>query len=277
MNTLEKKFEKMGARVKVHGPGRPNPFLRRQRQSDFSDTFRVNILKVKEGSYFDILNGGNVEVLVLDVVPKDRHLVLMARTPGERNGLPDNKSKFLCGHDERDWFVAAVPEKAPVSSVATAKQALKPEAVVAAEERVGVKPAKRQKRKNAARKRQGEWFFIPAPNAKIDEKLILKNEPLQRGRGKPPLAEELIRTGGELVYVGIGTGQNGMSEASYKALSSDDRKRRVLRAMTRNPKVYVRGSIRHSDHKTIHLDCWHLVEMNTESQSRAMANVAFLD
>ncbi|MFO0960881.1 MAG: hypothetical protein U0800_26160 [Isosphaeraceae bacterium] len=36
---------------------------------------------------------------MLDVQPADRHLLLMFRE-GEQ------KSKFLCGHDER-WFVAA--------------------------------------------------------------------------------------------------------------------------------------------------------------------------
>ena len=33
----------------------------------------------------------------------------------------------------------------------------------------------------------------------------------------------------------------------------------------------------HADHKTITLHGWHRVLMNTENQSRAMRNVAFLD
>jgi len=36
--------------------------------------------------------------------------------------------KFLCGHDERHWFVAAVPGRG-VSNVRTAMEALKPAAV----------------------------------------------------------------------------------------------------------------------------------------------------
>ncbi len=47
--------------------------------------------------------------------------------------------------------------------------------------------------------------------------------------------------------------------------------------MLRNPEVYVRGRIRHPDHKTIELHGWHRVVMNTESQAKAMRNVAFLD
>ena len=33
----------------------------------------------------------------------------------------------------------------------------------------------------------------------------------------------------------------------------------------------------HADHATITLPFWHRVMMNTETQSRTMANVAFLD
>jgi len=37
------------------------------------------------------------------------------------------------------------------------------------------------------------------------------------------------------------------------------------------------GSVRHRDHATITLPFWHRVIMNTETQGRTMANVAFLD
>jgi len=47
--------------------------------------------------------------------------------------------------------------------------------------------------------------------------------------------------------------------------------------MQRNPGVYVHGRIRHSDHATITLHGWHQVVMNTENESQAMRNVAFLD
>ena len=41
--------------------------------------------------------------------------------------------------------------------------------------------------------------------------------------------------------------------------------------------VFARGDVRHSDHATITLPFWHRVMMNTETQSRTMRNVAFLD
>jgi hypothetical protein len=47
--------------------------------------------------------------------------------------------------------------------------------------------------------------------------------------------------------------------------------------MRRNAGVYAGGRVRHSGHVTITLPFWHRVVMNTETQSRTMANVAFLD
>ena len=49
------------------------------------------------------------------------------------------------------------------------------------------------------------------------------------------------------------------------------------RYMVRNPEAYVKGAIRHPDHKTIVLHVWHRVTMNTEGQSEAMQHVVFLD
>jgi len=47
--------------------------------------------------------------------------------------------------------------------------------------------------------------------------------------------------------------------------------------MQRDPEVYVRGRVWHPDHKTVHLDGWHRVFMNTENESQARRNVVFLD
>ena len=41
--------------------------------------------------------------------------------------------------------------------------------------------------------------------------------------------------------------------------------------------MFVRGKIRHPDHKTIVLGEWRQVLMNTETQSLAMRHVAFID
>jgi hypothetical protein len=49
----------------------------------------------------------------------------------------------LCGHDERHWFVAAVPERASASNVKTAFAVLKPVTVRQREDRLKVKSRKR--------------------------------------------------------------------------------------------------------------------------------------
>ena len=114
----------------------------------------------------------------------------------------DEKPKFLCGHDERHWFVAAVPESAPVGTVRAAKEALKPAEVRTAQARMRARAEARNRRKNAAFRRQGEWFFVPEPRLKVDETLVLRDEPITRGNGgKPHRCEFCYRTGGETVYV----------------------------------------------------------------------------
>ena len=249
MNILEK-FEKIGARAKV--------------SSDRIGAVRLDILNDKNGEYFDIQMGTEAsEVSILDVQPKDRHLLLLAR-----NGK--DKSKFLCGHDERHWFVAAIPESAPVGTVRQAKEALKPREVQ--NRQVGLKAAERNKRKNDAYIRQGEWFFIPTPLTP-DNRLILKNEPIRRGSGKPHMAEFCYRSGGTSVWV-CRAYPNGVDEKTYKRLIKDYTDWRPMR---RDAAVYVKGRITHADHKTINLVGWHRVVMNTETSARAMRNVAFLD
>jgi thioredoxin reductase len=72
---------------------------------------------------------------------------------------------------------------------------------------------------------------------------------------------------------------NGVTTDEYRAIlrQQTGAARWGWRVMTRNPGVYARGDVRHSDHATITLPFWHRVLMNTETQSRTMANVAFLD
>jgi hypothetical protein len=108
--------------------------------------------------------------------------------------------------------------------------------------------------------------------------LILRNEPLRRGRGKPHMCDEVVRIGGETVYV-CSEYPNGLTEWQYRKLLNRKPKLKSLNWITlrRNPGVFVRGKVRHADHKTIVLDGWHEVLMNTENESLAMAHVAFID
>ena len=261
---LFNKFARIGARLKV--ADRPAPPTRAAR------TVTLDVRADRRGEFFEIIRpDAGAEVAVLDAQPADRHLLLLVREGGQ-------KSKFLCGHDERHWFVAAVPEAAPVGTVRQAKEALKPTEVISAQARNRLGASARNRRKNAAFVRQGEWFFLPVPGFAADERLVLRWEPMRRGGGKPHWVEFLYRLGGESVYV-CPRRPNGVTEAEYRRILADNPRAKSWgwRAMRRNPGVYVRGRVRHPDHATITLRGWHRVVMNTESQARAMRSVAFLD
>jgi hypothetical protein len=185
------------------------------------------------------------------------------------------KSKFLCGHDERHWVVAAVPEAARcVSGVAAAKAALQPQAVRELVERK--RPKDPFRRRNAAYVRQGEWFFLPAAGIDLSDALALRDEPLTRGRGTPHVMQFAYRRGGDVVYANHQL-LTGISEARYAQLTPGQRRGGGWMRLVRDPEVYAKGSVRHPDHATVHLAGWHRVLMNTEQGARAMRHVAFLD
>lgn len=231
----------------------------------------------KHGSYFEIrtLTGTRQELLVLNVEPKKKHLLLLSRQ-FDAAGRVLAKQKFLCGQDERHWFVAAIPEDEPVSTVVGAQIALKPVEVRLREEAVGIKRKQGFRCRNAAFVRQSEWFFVPAKDIAADWLRLLHNEPLSRGNGsKAHWAELCYRSGGETVYVS-GKYPSGLTAPEYNALP--DRERKLgFRIMKRDAAVYVRGEITHPDHKTVFLQGWHRVFMNTENRSMAMRYLAFLD
>jgi len=119
---METKFEKIGARVKVKKLGFGQ--AKRDWRGFTPRPITVDIRRDERGEYFDVRHRSDVTLDVLDVKRTDRHLLLMVRQPEE--GGAEIKSKFLCGHDERSWFVAAIPESANARDVQTAKDALKP-------------------------------------------------------------------------------------------------------------------------------------------------------
>src|SRR6478752_776074 len=180
-NLLDTKFARIGARLKV--ADRP------ARRTRTTGPISLDVQADRKGEFFEIVKqpGAEAEIAVLDVQPADRHLLLLVREGKD-------KGKFLCGHDERHYFVAGIPEAAPVGTVRQAKEALKPAEVLSAQagKRLGAKA--RSRRKNAAFVRQGEWFFLPIPGFAVDEKLVLRSEPLRRGNGgKPHWTEFLYR------------------------------------------------------------------------------------
>lgn len=261
IKSLETMFARMGARVVLR-----NTLHERERAG-------IDVRSDKHGEYFDIRvrPGNEVEYEVVDIQPRSKHLLLMERHE-------HSKVRFLCGHDERHWFVCAVPGDS-VSNVAKAMEALQPDEVRQVV-RLHVKRIKnRLRRRNKAFVRQGEWFFIPAPELVVNPKLVLKNEPISRGRGsKPHMCQFLYRTGGVLVHV-CRQHPSGITTAEYTTLLQLNEKARHWdwTRMMRDPKAYVSGRVWHPDHKTIVLDGWHRVLMNTEHRAPGASSVVFLD
>jgi hypothetical protein len=140
--------------------------------------------------------------------------------------------RYLCGHDERHWFVASLPFDRQTTTVRGAMEALKPAAVLRAQKRMGVKH-RRYRRKTAAYVRQGEWFFLPRPMMHVGEKAVRNGELVRRG-GKPHRVDWLYR--------------------------SEDK-----------DETFVRGAVSHPDHETLDLQVWHRVVQNNEVEPTPMA------
>ena len=76
--TLQKHFEKMGARAKIETSSR---------NLDFS----IDIRKDRKGEFFLLTCGNDTDLSVVDVLPEDRHLLLMLRQPTDRPGIEGPK------------------------------------------------------------------------------------------------------------------------------------------------------------------------------------------
>ena len=254
---LEKHFERCNLEIDIRNDRgeaeriwnrRIRSFTRGQSDPDFAlDVLRVQ----KKGIEKFILFVDNHErIKVLSYRPESRHILL-----GVENE-PGVIDRLLCGHDEREYFIASLPSDARITTIEQAIDSLK---------RNPVREAERRGEKVI---RQGEWYFIPQPNFEEEGSHIHQNEPLVRrvrGRmaGTPHMASEVIRTGSETTRVGTGRYDKEGNE--------------IMREMSRVESVYARGTVSHPDHKTIKLQGWHLVVMNREFEGRWNAGVTFLD
>lgn len=233
----------------------------------------IDVTRTKKGEFFRLGtdNLDSIEMMMLDSRPKEKHLLLAMK---DKSGLIH---RYLCGHDERHWYVAAVPEG---NNVRSAMEALKPAAVKESQIKAGVKTKDLNKRKNKGFIRQGEWFFIPRPDINPDPKLVHRNEPISRGRGSTPhIVEFLYREGGETVYVS-NLHPNGLTlkeKREFEKENPTEAKRLIWQTRVREAKVFAKGKVRHKDHKTVKLCCWHEVVMNTEYKASGNINMVFLD
>lgn len=269
---LIRKFGRIGARLVLTDSEKSRN--RRRFAPSKGGSLRIDVQHDCRGEYFHMsVRPDRVTLDVIDVQPDRRHLLLLGRMHDD-----GSKEKYLCGHDERAWFVAAVPDKRGVSNVNTAMEALKPDMVLHEQERVGLKHRHRQRRRTKAFVRQGEWFFVPRPDF-VPKNLIIQHEPLSRGIGsKPHVCEYMAREAGKQVYV-CRQFPSGLSLKRYREYihAHPEATNWNWSVRMRDARVYVCGTVRHPDHKTIRLDGWHQVAMNTESESRAMRHIVFLD
>lgn len=255
--SVSKYFTRIGARLVV----RHTPRAAR--------AFDLNIRKDKKGEHFTLaVRDAETDIRVLQANRLGRHLLLFAKAS---DAAPHaTGERFLCGHDERHWFVAKVDER--VSTVTEAKRALLPQELKDA----GLTADDLARRRSAKFKRQGEWFFIPVTDvgtlATVLAAPVLHGEPLMRARGrKPHIPAELVRFGGQAVWV---AGSREYSQSEWEALLRAGGPIPRARQMVKNPEVYVRGSVRHPDHATLSLLEWHRVFPNREGSS---LNLSFYD
>ena len=89
--------------------------------------------------------------------------------------------------------------------------------------------------------RQGQSLFLPRPWMNVSDAQVLHRQPIHLGGRQSHVCE------------------------------------RLYRQVTRNGSVFVRGAVWQPDHTIIYLPYWHQVVMNTETQSRVMAEVAVVN
>ena len=258
---IRAKFERAGARASIRRLDSKS--LRR-----FRRPMAIDVVSDELGEYFDIQLTPDVHLAVVDVQPCQRHLLLSAsNVVGE--------DRFLCGHDEYHWFVAALPQETGTATVEAAKEALKPLLVRQLEER---KHEGKHHRKSDVFFRQGEWFFIPCPHVSIDRSRVVRGGTLRRGGSKPHYCSFLYEDG-EREYACALYPKLAFFESEYRHILKTRRKAKLWkwRQLPFTPDLYVKGWIQHEDHSSLFLDIWHRVEMNRESDHLSMSRMIYRD
>src|SRR5262245_10845843 len=103
MFNVSHSFRAIGARIKVVERAGP---------------YTLDVGRDRTGEFFELTAGRDAPAFqVLQAVPDERHLLLFA-SDGQR---------FLCGHDERHWFVAGIRDR--ISTVRQARESLLPDAL----------------------------------------------------------------------------------------------------------------------------------------------------
>jgi hypothetical protein len=157
-------------------------------------------------------------------------------------------------------------------NIKEAFEKLRPAAVTVAMKKARVKTKNQMKRRNKGFVRQGEWFFVPVDFQINETTVIHKNEPISRPGGSPHIIEELVRFGGNTIYI---KGDTILTENDYKRLKKENRVNSLgFTQRVRGARVFARGKVKHRDHSTIELRGWHEVHLSNE---RGSSINAFID
>ena len=261
VESIRRKFESLGARIRIALPGR----------------LRVDVVRDRKGETFELdIPGDAVSAEVAAACPRSRHLVLQVRTP---NGTRRPEvSRYVCGFDERHWFVAAV--HASAGGIDGALQQLKPSQIRAQETLLGLRPAEARRRRNIVSVRQGEWFFVPAPEVVDVRPCMTYDVPLPlRSRGSKPHRVQFVMDLGMSENLSLWRTSSGrtvvLRYSEYLALIRlDPGSEHRYQYLSGLSGTYAKGWVRHPDHRTLHLAGWHRFMRNTE---RSHSSVAFSD
>lgn len=180
--------------------------------------------------------------------PDNRVLIVRRKTP-------KSSRTFLLGMDERQLFMTQVDRN--ITTVKAAHASLKTPSVAFFEGKAAGKTV-----------RQGEWFFINLPEGELvrlqeavkkGQVTINKKVPIGNyftGRsGKPHTADELVSWGG------------GLATVRPDNIPAIRRQMLVTPTTEGRRAIYVRGSVRHSDHQTVKFSTWRKVIANTETRT----------
>lgn len=194
---------------------------------------------------FRIFKGQGNDVRVLDVDHRKQQLLLFVKEPKRsfmevrfdreqskdvetKRETPEGIRRYLMGMDERHLFISELPDKhGKINTVEDAHRVLKPYDV-----------KDRKKRKKIKVYRQGEWFFIKA----MPTELLLINENIKFAESKQPI-------------VSLRFGKPHIAENILR-IKTDE--------LTNENTIFVKGKIKHDDHKTKEFFVWHKVFRNTE-------------
>lgn len=150
-----------------------------------------------------------------------------------RRTTPAEQRHMLCGMDERHYFAAGLPEAA--TTVRQAHELLRDEEV---------SRAMRARSRIERPKRQGEWFFLRCSGEELEE--------IERAN------KAFVRRKADIETV-INGRRRGNTHTADEVLRMPD------------GEIFVRGKVRHVEHKTLKLRDWHRVVRNTEKMDQNQA------